>query len=274
VNLATLAACGDDHIMRTCSRSPVLQAVPLALLLLPACKNLDFYSEADEAKLGVDAYKEETAKYSVINSGPQYEMVQRVGHKIADATGKKYDWEFKLLKADDVVNAFCLPGGKVAVYTGILPVTQNENALAVVLGHEVAHATQRHGGKRMTQETLTQAALAAVDAGLSLSKMSPDAKQGVMAAFGVGAQVGLTLPYSRAHETEADEIGIRYAIRAGYDPWEAPKLWERMAKLGSSGPSWLSTHPASLDRARDLERLIPQVLAEERPGSPTAPPHK
>src|SRR5215831_6106560 len=105
--------------MRTWSLSPAL----LTLLLLPACKNLDIYSEADEAKLGADAYKEETTKYTEIRTGPQFDMVQRVGRRIADATGKKYDWEFKLLKADDVVNAFCLPGGKVAVYSGILPVT-------------------------------------------------------------------------------------------------------------------------------------------------------
>lgn len=248
-----------------------LRLLPLLLLpLLPGCQNLNFYTEAEEAQLGAQAYAEETGKYPAVTRGAQYELVQRVGHKIAAATGKDYQWEFKLLQADDVPNAFCLPGGKVAVYSGILPLTQNENGLAVVLGHEVAHATQRHGGKRMTESTLTQVALAAAAAGLSLTKMSNDAKQGWMAAFGIGAQVGLLLPYSRAHETEADEVGIRYAIRAGYDPWEAPKLWERMSKLGSSGPSWLSTHPASADRARNLERVIPGILAEERRS--TAPP--
>jgi len=191
-------------------------------------------------------------------------MVDRVGRKIAVATGKDYQWEFKLLDAKDVVNAFCLPGGKVAVYSGILPITQNENGLAVVLGHEVAHATQRHGGKRMTQNDLTTAAMSAISAGLQLGQMSSATQQGVMAALGLGAQVGVALHYSRTQETEADEIGLRYAIRAGYDPWEAPKLWDRMAKLGSSGPSWLSDHPDSGQRGENLKAKIPQYIAEER----------
>jgi predicted Zn-dependent protease len=244
---------------------------PLAALLLFAaagCANLNLYSEAEEAQLGAQAYTEETGKYPQITSGPQYDMVQRVGHKIAAASGKNYEWEFKLLKADDVVNAFCLPGGKVAVYTGILPITQNENGLAAVVGHEVAHATQRHGGKRMTQGLLTQVALTAINAGVSYSQMSNEAKQGVMAALGVGAQVGVLLPYSRGHESEADEVGIRYAIRAGYDPHEAVRLWERMAQLGSGGPEWLSTHPDSMRRAHDLEAKIPHILAEEGRSAP------
>lgn len=246
------------------SRSCAALAFVLTLLLNTSCANLNLYSEAEEAQLGVQAYAEETGKYPLITSGPQYDMVQRVGRKIASASGKTYEWEFKLLKADDVPNAFCLPGGKVAVYTGILPLTQNENGLAAVIGHEVAHATKRHGGKRMTQGTIMQAAMTAIGAGLSFSKMSDEAKQGVLAAFGVGAQVGVMLPYSRGHETEADEEGIRYAIRAGYDPYEAVRLWERMAQLGSGGPAWLSTHPDSLARARNLESKIPQYLAEER----------
>ncbi len=240
-----------------------------ALLLLPtACANLNLYSEQEEAQLGIQAYAEETSKYPLVTTGAQYEMVQRVGTKIAAASGKDYAWEFKLLKADDVPNAFCLPGGKVAVYTGILPITQNEAGLAAVIGHEVAHATERHGGKRMTQSTLTQAALAAVGAGLSFSTMDDEAKQGVLAAFGVGAQLGVLLPYSRGHETEADEVGIRYAIRAGYDPYEAVRLWERMAQLGSGGPQWLSTHPASEERARNLQAKIPQILAAEGKTAP------
>jgi predicted Zn-dependent protease len=238
------------------------------LAVLPACADLNFFTEAEEAQLGVEAYAEETSKHEVVRTGPQYEMVQRIGRKIAAASEKDYAWEFKLLKADDTPNAFCLPGGKVAVFTGILPITQNEAGLAVVVGHEVAHATMRHGGKRMTQTTIANAIMSAVGAGLSLSEMSEEAKTGVLGALGLGAQVGVLLPYSRDHETEADEVGIRYAIRAGYDPWEAPKLWERMAQLGSGGPEWLSTHPDSLNRAAQLRARIPQILEEEKNWKP------
>jgi predicted Zn-dependent protease len=105
-----------------------------------------------------------------------------------------------------------------------------------------------------------------------MSKMSNEQKAGVIAALGAGTEIGVVLPFSREHETDADVVGIRYAIRAGYDPWEAPKLWERMAQLGDSGPSWLSTHPDPLARAEKLRQVIPQILAEERPGAPTTPP--
>lgn len=246
----------------------------LALLLLAAvslcsgCANLNFFSEEQENALGLEAYAEATKEYPLITSGADYAMVQRVGQKIADASGKAYDWEFRLLRADDTVNAFCLPGGKVAVYTGILKYTQNENGLAAVMGHEVAHATMRHGGKRMTNATILAATLAAVGAGLEMSKMTDAEKAGLMAAFGIGAQVGIALPYSRGHETEADLEGIRYAVRAGYDPYEAVRLWERMAQGNDGGPEWLSTHPDSLARAKKLEAEIPRILQEESRAAP------
>jgi predicted Zn-dependent protease len=243
-----------------------------ALALLPgACANLNLFSEEEENALGVQAYAELTGQHPTITSGPEYEMVQRVGQRIAAASEKDFEWEFKLLKADDVPNAFCLPGGKVAIYTGILPVTQNEHGLAAVMGHEVAHATLRHGGKRMTQEAIFGIALEAANAGLELAEMSEDGRSLVLAAFGIGAQIGLLLPYSRGHETEADEIGLRYAIRAGYDPWEAPKLWERMEQLGGeSPPEWLSTHPDSGSRAANLRAMIPRFVEEERGWRPRA----
>jgi predicted Zn-dependent protease len=247
------------------SLRPSARRCALSLLLASAaCADLNFYSEEQEAQLGIEAYAQATSQHPLIESGADYELVQRVGRRIAKASGKDYQWEFKLLRADDTPNAFCLPGGKVAVYSGILPITQNEDGLAAVIGHEVAHATERHGGKRMTQNTLLQVALTAVGAGVSYSNMSPEAQQGVLAAFGLGAQVGLLLPYSRDQETEADEVGIRYAIRAGYDPYEAPRLWQRMAALGSSGPEFLSTHPDPQWRSSNLEARIPQILAEER----------
>lgn len=252
-----------------------MRIVLVALLgLVPAaCSNLNFYSETEEAQLGAQAYVEATKDYRVVTGTPAAEMLQRAGHRIAAATGKDYAWEFKLLEAPDVVNAFCLPGGKVAVYSGILALTQNEDGLAVVLGHEIAHATERHGGKRMTQGVIADSVLSAISAGVSLTKLDPKNQGLVMAALGAGTQVGVMLPYSRSQETEADEVGLRYAIRAGYDPWEAPKLWERMAALGSGAPEWLSTHPDSAARAENLRARIPQLLAEERPGA-NSPPTK
>ncbi|MBX3463033.1 MAG: M48 family metallopeptidase [Planctomycetes bacterium] len=245
------------------------------LALAPAaCANLNLYSDAELEPLSAQAYEEATKDTGgAITSGRDYEMVQRVAGRIAAASDEtSFRWEARLLKADDVPNAFCLPNGRIAIYTGILPITQNENGLAVVMGHEVAHAILRHGGKRMTQGTLTQAGLAAVQAGLGMADMSNEARSGVMAALGVGAQVGVLLPFSRDHEREADIEGLRYAIRAGYDPEEAPKLWERMAKLGNgSTPTWLSTHPASEERAQKLREMIPVLREQEKDWRPATP---
>ena len=236
------------------------------VVLLPVgCANLNLYSDAELEPLSVQAYDEETKQHGVVASGPQYDMVQRVAQRIAQASQEDFRWEARLLKADDVPNAFCLPNGRIAIYTGILPITQTEDGLAVVMGHEVAHAVLRHGGKRMTQGMLTGAGMAAVEAGLGIAQMTPEAKGGVMAVLGLGAQVGILLPYSRDHESEADVEGLRYAIRAGYDPNEAPKLWDRMAKLsGSSQPEWLSTHPASEARAAKLREMIPTLVEQEK----------
>ncbi|HEX5050184.1 MAG TPA: M48 family metallopeptidase [Planctomycetota bacterium] len=247
----------------------------LLVTLLPgACANLNFYSDEDLEPLSLQAYEEATKEHGEVTSGRDYEMVQRVAKKIAAASEENFQWQARLLKADDTPNAFCLPNGRIAIYTGILPITQNEDCLAIVMGHEVAHAVLRHGGKRMTQGTLTAAGLAALEAGLGMTEMSKDAKNGVMAALGMGAQVTVTLPFSRDNETEADVEGLRYAIRAGYDPNEAPKLWERMAKLsgGNSTPVWLSTHPGSEARAQKLREMIPTLVEQEKNWRPKAPP--
>ncbi len=245
------------------------RSLATACALLPlGCANLNLYSDEELEPLSAQAYEEVSQQYQVITSGPNYEMVQRVAARITASTDVDFPWEARLLKADDVPNAFCLPNGRIAIYTGILPITQNEDGLAAVMGHEVAHATLRHGGKRMTQGMLTQAAMSAVDAGLGVAEMTEGTRGIVMGVLGAGAQYGVLLPYSRDHETEADIEGIRYAIRAGYDPYEAPKLWERMAELGSGGPEWMSTHPASEARAERLREAIPQIVEEEKGWQP------
>lgn len=241
----------------------------IALLLfllaptLAGCGNLNFYSDEELEPLSVQAYAEATKEYPVITSGPEYRMVTEVAERITRASGVDFPWEVKLLDAPNVPNAFCLPNGRIAVYTGILPITQNADGLAAVMGHEVAHATLRHGGKRMTQSSLSSAAMSIVDAGMNMTEWSDTSKGTVMTILGVGAQYGVLLPYSREHESEADIEGIRYAIRAGYDPNEAPKLWERMAQLGGGGPEFLSTHPNPLNRAERLREVIPEIVAQE-----------
>jgi metalloendopeptidase OMA1, mitochondrial len=255
-------------------------ACTLLALVPAACANLNFYSDEELEPLSAQAYEEATKDTGgKITSGPQYEMVQRVAKRIAAACEEDFKWEARLLKADDIPNAFCLPNGRIAIYTGILPITQNEDGLAAVMGHEVAHAVLRHGGKRMTQSSIATGVMAAANAGLGMTQMSEEMKGGVMAALGVGANVGVLLPFSREHESEADIEGLRYAIRAGYDPEEAPKLWERMAKLGGGKqPEWLSTHPASEARAQTLREMIPLLKEQEknwRPKSaPATPPRK
>ena len=242
----------------------------LGSLLAASCGSVNFYSDEALEPLSLQAYAEATAAYPVVDSGPEFELVQEVTRRITAVTGEDFPWEARLLRADGVPNAFCLPNGRIAVYTGILPITKNIDGLAAVLGHEVAHATRRHGGVRMTQNLLGEVALTVAGAGLDLSEMDRESKAYAMAALGGIAQYGVLLPYSRQHETEADLDGVRFAIRAGFDPWEAPKLWERMAALGSSGPEFLSTHPDPLKRAARLREAIPRILSEER-APPIAP---
>ena len=244
--------------MRKFARSGLLGS-----LLLAGCGSFNIYTDEQLEPISLQAYAEATSQYPIVREGADYDMVQEVARRITAVAGEDFPWEARLLKADDVPNAFCLPNGRIAVYTGILEITKNIDGLAAVMGHEVAHATRRHGGVRMTQNTIGNVVLAVADAGLDLSDMDNQEKGLTMAALGGIAQYGVLLPYSREHETQADEDGIRFAIRAGFDPWEAPKLWERMAALGSSGPEFLSTHPDPRKRAARLREIIPRLLAEE-----------
>ena len=216
-------------------------------------------SEGDEMRLGEQAYQEVLKSNQLSKRKDWDEVLQRVGKRISQAANKpSFAWEFRLIESKEK-NAFCLPGGKVAVYTGILPILKNEAGMAAVIGHEVAHATLRHGGQRLSANLGTQ--LGVLILGQVLSGKDSNQKQLVLAALGLGAQVGVVLPFSRANETEADEIGLRYMARAGYDPHEAPPIWERFAQSNSGGPpEFLSTHPASKSRQERLTELIPQVM--------------
>jgi len=186
-----------------------------------------------------------------------------VASRLATATdkaGADFDWQVSLIRSSQI-NAFCLPGGKIVVYTGILPITQNESALATVLGHEMAHATSRHGSQRVLEQNLAQTALTGV--AMSLSDMDYDKQRAVMGALGAGTQFGVLMPFSRKHESEADEIGLLYMARAGYDPRESIRFWQRMENAGGAqSPEFLSSHPSHGSRIQQLEAGMPKALEE------------
>jgi predicted Zn-dependent protease len=210
-------------------------------------------SQEEENKLGADAYKEVLSKEKISKDADVIALVERVGKRLAAvAPDKGFNYEFTVIESD-TVNAFCLPGGKVCVYTGILPYCQNEAGLATVLGHEIAHAIARHGGERMSQGVVVEGIGAGVDALLKDQKVTDSTHNIAMTAYGAGAQVGVILPYSRSHESEADYLGLTYMAKAGYDPSEAPKFWQRFSALSSKTPTFLSTHPASTDRSKALD---------------------
>lgn len=171
-----------------------------------------------------------------------------------------YAWEFNLLKDDAIVNAWCMPGGKVAFYTGIMPICLDEVGTAVVMGHEVAHAIARHGNERMSQSMATQ--YSGVALSVLISDQPETAQNLYMAAYGIGAQYAVTLPFSRLHESEADKIGLIFMAMAGYDPREAPKFWQRMAQNSGGGapPEFLSTHPSNETRIANLNKWMPEAL--------------
>lgn len=197
-------------------------------------------------------------------------MVNRVGVRMIRAVNQLYsekgltdrlkgfDWEVNLVQ-DNQVNAWCMPGGKIVVYTGLLPIAQSEEALAVVMGHEVCHALLQHGNQRMSQSLIQQMGGAALS--VALSNRPQETRNLFLSAYGVGSQVGLMLPFSRAHELEADRWGLILAAKAGYDPRAAIGLWERMEKAGNGNtPEFLSTHPTEGRRIEQLKRLMPEAL--------------
>ncbi|MFQ6105373.1 MAG: M48 family metallopeptidase, partial [Candidatus Glassbacteria bacterium] len=210
-------------------------------------------------KLGADAYQEVKENEKISEDARINRIVEKVGRRIAAASDRTdYEWEFTVIDDPKTVNAFALPGGKVAVYTGILPIAETEAGLAVVLGHEVAHATARHGAERLSQQLGASLVLNAANFGLR----NNENRGIIMAGLGLGTTVGVLLPYSRTHEGEADKIGIRYMARAGYDPREAPRFWKRMNEKagGSRPPEFLSTHPAPQKRSAKLEKLAVEAM--------------
>ena len=236
-------------------------------------------SEGYEMELGAQAYSQvlNDPKNHISKNPKEVEPVQRVAARIIEAakqskyaqTAKQFDWQVTVIKDDKTKNAFALPGGKIAVYTGIFPMAKNEAGLAAILGHEVVHALAHHGAERMSQGLLAQLALTGADIALVGGGAGAVTRQAVMQALGLGAQVGVILPFSREHESEADYIGVLLAAQAGYDPREAIHVWERMEQAGGEQPpEFLSTHPGHGTRISQLQSWMPEALGYYKQASP------
>ena len=242
----------------------VLSLVACETVPITGRSQLVLIPEGTEVKMGLDSYQEIIGKAKISNDPKANEQVTRVGRRIAEATGRKdYQWEFKVID-DPQVNAFCLPGGKVGVYTGILPVAHDDAGLAAVLGHEVSHAIARHGGERMSQQLAVQGiSLAAAET--LLSGRDPALVQLASAALG-GVGTVVLLPFSRAQESEADHLGLVYMAKAGYDPHASRDLWKRMASANTNRPiELLSTHPLPETRITQIEGWIPEAMTYYKP---------
>jgi predicted Zn-dependent protease len=250
-----------------CSTNPITKRSQLSL-----------FSETDLQAMADQQYRQFLSENKVVSpSGSKdAEMVRRVGSRLVAAINNYYaqqgladelagyKWEYNLVNSPDV-NAWCMPGGKIVVYTGLLPITQNEAALAVVVGHEIAHALAKHGNERMSQASLQQLGGQALS--VAVANKTPAAQNVLLAAYGIGTTVGGLLPFSRKQELEADKYGLIFSAMAGYNPQEAIPLWERMQKAGGGNkpPEFLSTHPAESTRIERLKEMMPEALKYYKP---------
>ena len=257
---------------------PLVRQVPLllSLLLLSGCltvpetgrRQVMLISSSQEMQLGLSAFQQMKKETPVSRDPAVNAMVQRVGRRIAAvAELPGAQWEFVVFDSKQA-NAFRLPGGKVGIYTGILPITKDEAGLATVIGHEIAHAVARHGAERVSEGILLQTGGGLL--GASLSSADPRTQVLVMTAYGIGAKVGRELPHSRGQESEADHIGLIYMARAGYDPAAAVGFWQRFAdhsrsQGGGGTPAFLRTHPLDTVRIQQIQHWLPEAKANFRP---------
>lgn len=262
-------------------RSQTIKAIAL-VLIFTACskvpisnrKQLNLLPESEMVSMSLTSYADFLKQNPPITGTADAQMVKNIGARIQSAVvnylgqnkmGDRvsgYKWEFNLVNNKEV-NAWCMPGGKVVVYTGILPLTKDETSLAIVMGHEIAHAVARHGNERMSQMMMQQMGGMALD--VALSTKSAETKSIFMTAYGAGSNLGI-LAYSRTHETEADELGLIFAAMAGYDPQAAITFWQRMAAQGGSKPpELLSTHPSDETRIKNLKAYMPKALKYYKP---------
>lgn len=232
---------------------------------------LELVPDGQMVSLGQSSYQQFLSQNKLSTDAEKTAMVKRVSQKIASAVEQYltqenrlkniegFNWEFNLIESKEV-NAWCMPGGKIVVYTGILPVTQDETGLAVVLGHEIAHAVAHHGNERMSQGLIAQLGGTALQ--VALARKPQQTQQLYMTVFGAAANVGYLLPYSRLQESEADYLGLIFMAMAGYDPQAAVPFWERMAAQGGSKPpEFMSTHPSDETRAKNLQKNMNEALS-------------
>ncbi|MBP7509613.1 MAG: M48 family metallopeptidase [Prolixibacteraceae bacterium] len=247
-------------VINSCSTVPIIGR-----------KQLHILPESQMLSLSLTNYKAFLDTTEVIKSGKDYDMVKSAGMKISRAVIKflsdnklqdraaNFAWEYNLVKESDV-NAWCMPGGKVVFYSGIMPVCQDEQGVAVVMGHEIAHAVALHGNERLSQSLVAQFGGMALD--IALQSKPEETKNLFLNAYGIGTQLGVLLPYSRKHEYEADKLGLIFMTMAGYDPNKAVSFWERMSKTETAKvPEFLSTHPLSEKRIEELKKAIPEMAA-------------
>ncbi len=255
----TLMALGLIFLLTDCAQVPITGR-----------RQLNLVSNAEILPMAADQYKQVIAEGPLGTNKQQIDLVKKVGVRIQKAVEdymaqngvsdqlEGFAWEFNLID-QDVVNAWCMPGGKVAFYTGIMPVCKDELGIAVVMGHEVAHAIANHGRERMSQGLVTQMGISTI--GGAMGENPSLTQQIFLQSMGMGTQLGM-LKFSRQHESEADKIGLIFMSMAGYDPHEAPKFWERMTEMsgGEAPPEFMSTHPSHDTRISDLNSQIPEAM--------------
>lgn len=244
------------------------QSVPLS-----GRSQLSLVSNDQVFPMSYEQYEQVKKESQIVQGTDQSRMVKRVGTRIQRAVEQyfqqegqsnylaDYQWEFNLIKDDDLVNAWCMPGGKVAFYTGIMPICKDETGVAVVMGHEIAHAIANHGGERMSQQYAASTGLSLASILLTGGSGPTVSSELLMQAAGAGTSLGI-LAFSRKHESEADKLGLYFMAMAGYNPQEAPKFWERMS-AGSGGeapPEFMSTHPSHDTRISDLNKNMPRAM--------------
>ena len=255
-------------------------SVLMSLLLLAGCssvpltgrKQVLLVSDQEVLASSLTQYNDYIKTATKSTDKAKSAMVMRVGQRIAAATEqylrengmadevKNFSWEFNLVK-DPQVNAFCMPGGKIVVYEGLLPLVASEDELAVVVGHEVAHAVAKHSNERMSQQLMAQYGAALL--GVAVSDKSAAVQKAASAVYGIGAQYGVMLPFSRKHESEADYMGLVFMTMAGYNPDVAVNFWKKMsAGSGSSTPEFMSTHPSDATRIADIQKALPTIKAK------------
>jgi metalloendopeptidase OMA1, mitochondrial len=261
--------------MKNSHRILVCMPFVLLLLVMPGCytvpetgrSTVNFLPESmlsEQAAMAFDSMKQEA---TVSTNRAKVQRVHRIGNRILQVAlpGSKMppmnQWEFQVFEDDATINAFAMPGGKVAVYTGLMNLAKTDDELAAIIGHEIAHVAARHGNERMSQALMVAGGGLAV--GYAVKDQDPTTQEAVLLAYGIGATLGAQLPYSRLHENEADEIGLIYMARAGYDPRSAITFWEKMKRVGGGEPpQFLSTHPSHGTRIERLNKLMPRALAE------------